>query len=282
MDNPGASIFSMSVTRVFDFNNYKDFVNTWVLSRPKKGRGDFLKMAKAMNVHTSHVSQIFKGERDLNLEQADALADFLNLNLPEKKYFFDLINHARAGTKKLKLFYDHSLKEQKKEADRLKNRLKAGKAMTEAEKLVFYADSIYSHVHLLTYLPNLNSVDKIAKKLKRDKTKIQEIVDFLISAQLIKETPKGLVPGEKNTHVDDHSPYVLMHHRNWRLKAMQKQGQQDPNDLFYSGQMTISRTDFERCKEILRKTLEEFYQIILPSESEEIYNFNFDFYQIEE
>lgn len=269
-------------TRIFDYTEYKDFINAWVIDRPKKGRGEFLNMAKAMNIHSSQVSQIFKGSRDLNLEQADALADYLQLGNQERRYFLDQINFARAGTKKLKTFYLHSLKEQKKEADRLKNRLKVKQTMSEAEKAIFYADSIYSHIHLLTYLPGMDTVEKIAKKLKRDKNKVQEIVDFLISAQLIKSTSKGLQPGDKTTHVDAHSPHVLMHHRNWRLKAMQKQGMQDPDDLYYTGQMTMSREDFERCKEILRKTLEDFYKIIGPSESEEIFNFNFDFYQIGE
>lgn len=267
-------------TRVFDFTDYKAFIITWVESRPKKGRGEFLAMSQAMNVHTTLVSQIFKGNRELSLEQTDALADYLNFGSSEHRYFLDLVNYARAGTKKLKSFYLHSLKEQKREADRLKKRLKVKRELTEAQKAVFYADAIYSYVHLLTYLPDMNTVEKLASRVKRDKEVVAEVVDFLLSADLLKKTSSGLKPSTMTTHVDAHSPYVIMHHRNWRLKAMERQGHRDPADLFYSGQLTMSRQDYERCKEVLRKTLEDLYRIMEPSESEEVYNFNFDFYPI--
>lgn len=268
--------------RIFDFLDYKIFIQKWVENRPKKGRGEFLKMAKAMNIQSSQVSQILKGNRDLNLEQADLLSDYLQLNISEKRYFLDLISLSRAGTKKLKSFYQLSLREQKIEADKLRNRLKVKRSLSDSEKSIFYADAIYSHIHLLTHLPGMDSPEKIAAKIKRDVNQVKQIVDFLIKAQLLKMTPQGLAPGTGSTHVDSHSPHVLMHHRNWRLKAMQNQTRQNSQDLFYTGQMTMSRTDFERCKEILRKTLEEFYKIIGPSDSEQLYGFNFDFFEIEE
>ena len=269
-------------TRVFDFTDYKEFVQKWVEARPKKGRGEFLTMARMMKVHTTQISQIFKGPRDLSLEQADALADYLSFDNNERRYFLDLVNYARAGTKKLQSFYLHGIKEQKKEADRLRKRLNVKRTLSENEKAIFYADALYSLVHLLTYLEDMNTVEKIAKRVNRDKNVVQDIVDFLLSAKLLKKTPQGLKPSTMTTHVDAHSPYVLMHHRNWRLKAMERQGRQDPGDLFYTGQLTMSRQDYERCKEVLRKTLEDLYKILGPSESEEVYNFNFDFYPIGE
>lgn len=268
--------------RVFDFTDYKDFVLKWVENRPRKGRGEFLAMAHAMNVHTTLVSQIFKGARDLSLEQADALADHLTFSSAERRYFLDLVNYSRAGTKKLKSFYLHSLKDQKREADRLQKRLKVKRTLSDAEKAIFYADAIYSYIHLLTYLPDMNTVEKIAARVKRDKQVVEDVVDFLLSANLLKKTSQGLKPSTMTTHVDAHSPYVLMHHRNWRLKAIERQGQRDPGDLFYSGQLTMSRQDYDRCKEVLRKALEEMYMIMGPSESEEVYNFNFDFYPLGE
>lgn len=266
--------------RVFDFTDYKEFVNTWVLNQPKKGRGEFLAMARSMKVHTTLVSQIFKGSRDLSLEQADALADHLRLSSSERRYFFDLVNFARAGTKKLQAFYLHGLKEQKREADRLRKRLKVKRELTDAEKAVFYADALYSYIHLLTYLPEMNTVEKIARRVKRSRETVEDVLNFLVSADLVKKTTAGFQPSSMTTHVDAHSPYVLMHHRNWRLKAMERQGQRDPEDLFYSGQLTMSRADFDRCKEVLRKCLEEIYKIMEPSESEEVFNFNFDFYPL--
>lgn len=267
--------------RLFDYLDYKIFVSTWVSSRPQKGRGEYLKMAKAMNMHTTQVSQVFKGERELTPEQADALSDYLKLPHLEKRYFLDLVSYQRAGTQKLKSFYKKSLKDLKAEADRLKNRLKVSKTLSESEKAIFYADSVYSEVHLLTTIKEMNSLDAIAKRIKKDPDYVEEILEFLIGTGLVKVGPKGLETGSTQTHVDAQSPHVLHHHRNWRLKALQKQSTRAPNDLFYTGQMTLSNQDFERCKEILRQSLEKIYKIIEPSPSENLFCLNFDFFEVD-
>lgn len=270
----------MSV-RIFDFMDYKIFISTWVSSRPQKGRGEYLKMAKAMNMHTTQVSQVFKGERDLTPEQGDALSDYLKMTHLEKRYFLDLLSYQRAGTQKLKSFYKKSLKEIKLEADKLKNRLKVSKSLSEAEKAIFYADGIYSEVHLLTTIPNLNSLDAIAKRLKKDPGYVEEVLQFLLTTGLVKMGPKGLEIGGTQTHIDAQSPHVLHHHRNWRLRALQKQTIKSPSDLFYTGPMSLSPSDFERCKEILREGLERIYKIIEPSPSENLYCLNFDFFEVD-
>jgi uncharacterized protein (TIGR02147 family) len=267
--------------RVFDFTDYKQYLHRWVKTRPSGARGEMGKMAQAMRMQTSQLSQVTKGERQLNLEQADLLADHLQFGGSERQYFFDLILYARAGSKRLQNYYQVRLRDQRREADKLKNRLKAKRQLSDAQKAIFYADPIYSLVQLLTHLPDARSVEEIAKRLKRDPTHIREVVDFLLSAELLQKTPEGLVPGVGSTHVEADSAYVLMHHRNWRLQALQKQSMRDSSDLFYTGQMSMSEADFERCKEILRETLEQFYKIIAPSPSEEVYGFNFDFFRIE-
>lgn len=267
--------------RIFDYMDYKVFVSSWVSSRPKKGRGEFLKMAKAMNMHSTQVSQVFKSTRELTLEQADALSDYLVLPHLEKRFFLDLVNYQRAGTVKLKSFYKKSLRELKSEADRLKNRLKVNKTFSESEKAIYYADSAYSEVHLLTTIQKMNTLDAISNRLKKDPEHVEEILQFLLGTGLVKMGRKGLEIGDNQIHIDAKSPHVLHHHRNWRLKALQKQSLKDPNDLFYTGPMTLSKEDYEKCKEILRLSLEKIYKIIEPSPSENLYCLNFDFFEVD-
>jgi len=267
--------------RIFDYSDYKIFISNWVSSRPKKGRGEYLKMAKAMQMHTTQVSQVFKSTRELTLEQADALSDYLKFTLLEKRYFLDLVNFQRAGTQKLKTFYKRNLKDIKNEVDRLKNRLKVKKTFSEVEKAIYYADSIYSEAHLLTTIKEMNSIEAIVKRLKKDPAHVEEILQFLLETGLVKVGPKGLEIGDNQIHIDAQSPHVLHHHRNWRLKALQKQSLRDPNDLFYTGPMTLSKEDFDKCKEILRLSLEKIYKIIGPSPSESLYCLNFDFFEVD-
>ena len=43
------------IVKVFDYLNYKDFVRDFLQALPKRGHGQFLKIAKALNIHTTIV-----------------------------------------------------------------------------------------------------------------------------------------------------------------------------------------------------------------------------------
>ena len=55
---------------IFEFDSYKDYVKTHVESLPNGGRGEWGRIARAIGVNSTMVSQIFKGPKDLSIEQA--------------------------------------------------------------------------------------------------------------------------------------------------------------------------------------------------------------------
>lgn len=87
---------------VYDFSNYRDYVIHRVQNMPRRGRGEFRKMSLALGMHTSSVSQVFKGQKQLTLEQGALLASYLGLNELEADYLLNLIEKERAGNSDLK------------------------------------------------------------------------------------------------------------------------------------------------------------------------------------
>ena len=87
---------------IFEFDDYKNFVNTRIIALPRKGRGEYQKIAEYLRVHATLISQIFKGPRELTLEQACELSTYLSLNALETDYFITLVEFRRAGSLKLK------------------------------------------------------------------------------------------------------------------------------------------------------------------------------------
>lgn len=57
----------MSDIKLHNYNDYKEFINEWILSLPKNGRGKYLEIATELNAHTTLISQVFKGSRDLTM-----------------------------------------------------------------------------------------------------------------------------------------------------------------------------------------------------------------------
>ncbi len=87
---------------LFDYMNYKEYLLSWIASRPKKGRGTRASLAQFIRSPISHISQVLKGTSDFTPEQAEEVNEFLGHTTEQAEYFLLLVQLERAGTKKLK------------------------------------------------------------------------------------------------------------------------------------------------------------------------------------
>ena len=83
---------------IFEYTDYKAFLESWIASRPQGGRGIKSKMAQAMRCQLAYLSQVLNGPAHLSLEQAEALNGILDHSHEEGDFFLLLLQRARAGT----------------------------------------------------------------------------------------------------------------------------------------------------------------------------------------
>src|SRR5688572_19195194 len=108
---------------IFDFKNYKEYVRKRIHSMPKRGHGQFRKMANFLAINSVNVTQIFKGSRELSVEQACLLCEFFGFSELESQYFVGLVELARAGHHKLKQMIQKRLDAVLEKSQDLKERL---------------------------------------------------------------------------------------------------------------------------------------------------------------
>ena len=147
---------------IFEFDDYRKFLNQFLLKLPKKGYGEARKIAAHLGVGSTFISQVFHGDKDLSLEQADLLADYIGLKNLERDYFFLLIEKERAGSKRIKQYWSEKLEELRKSSLKISNRVNPNRVLNDEEKSIFYSSAIYSCVH--TYA----STSKKGEKSRRD------------------------------------------------------------------------------------------------------------------
>ncbi len=88
---------------ITSFDDYKAFVNDWIAALGKgKSRGQLRRMAEHLRVHPSLLTLVFRGDRDLTLEQAADLTTYLGLGVAESEYFLVLVERSRAGKDRLR------------------------------------------------------------------------------------------------------------------------------------------------------------------------------------
>lgn len=266
--------------KVFNFSDYKKFVLAEIKSRPHGGHGEFRKIAKALNVHSTMVTHVFKASLQLSIEQSLALAEYLGLNGLETEYFLALVHFARAGDERTRAHFKSRLKRLKEKSMSVGARLESKNTLDEGDQAFFYSSWIYAAIRLLSAVPAYQSRDMIAETLELPRARLNRALEFLISRGLCVENGNKILYGNKKTFVSKESPLAARHHANWRLKIVSQLDRLTEQDLAFTYPTVISAEDFLKLREELVQFLERFKKTCDSSPSEKLYCLNIDWVEV--
>lgn len=280
MTNSSLFYFFGGFVKIYDFLNYKEFVQNWILLQPKKGHGSLNKIAKALGVHSTLISHIFNGDKELNLEQGLKLCKFLDLNKKESQFLILLIQYSRAGSDDLKKFLKEQIEVIQEDALELKNRLKTTGHFSEEDRGRFYSNWYYSAIRLATDIKNYRSSIEISKALNLPEDVVVKVLSFLTSTGLCVKKDQKYFIGPTATHVEAGSPFVTNHHRNWRLKAIERHLSLSSTELAFTSPLTMSETDCKLLKKKIINFIEDAQTLVAKSPPEELRCLNIDWIKI--
>ncbi len=264
---------------IYEFLDYKLFINHWISQQPKNGHGEYRRISEHLQVSTTMVSQVFKGDKHLSLEMGAELCDYLNLTEEESEYLLLSLEYKKAGSYKLQHRLKKQLTKSQTRAQKLENRIKKDLDLSDENKAVFYSSWIYSGVRLLSDIAELNNSLDIAKRLHLEKNLVEKVIDFLVEHKLCIKQSGQLKMGPTSTHLGTSSLLLSKHHQNWRLQAFNKMILNDSSNLFFTGPMVLS----QEVADEIRRQLPEFIQQTLvkvhPSKSEVVRCLNIDWYE---
>lgn len=226
------------------------------------------------------MSYIVNDQRDLSEEQAVELVEFLGLTEIESEYFLALVQFERAGTKKLEKLYLKKLEEIRNRASKVKNRVPVHQELDEKAKALFYSNWYYSGIRLLTSIEGQDNIKTIADTLGLPVSRVREVMEFLLAHGLCIEKDNQLQMGPRRTHVDASSPLVASHHRNWRMKALEKMNSTNDQELFFTGPMILSEETFQELKMMALEFIAAKTKKVDPSPSEILACLNIDLFRI--
>jgi uncharacterized protein (TIGR02147 family) len=267
----------LSNESLFSIDDFRDYVRDWVRAR---GRGEFRKISEALGIHTTLVSQIFRGRKCLTEEQAAGLAGYMKLTHLESDYFLKLVQIERAGNEALRVMYKRQLLQIRSQANEVKARVPVTKALSELDRALFYSSWHYSFVRLLTSMTAFQTVESISRRSDLPISRTQEILNFLTSRGLCLESKGRYTRTEKNTHVEATSPLVIRHHQNWRAKSLDLHERMSSNDLAFTAPVSIAREDIPKVRAVLLNTISEISKIVESSGAEEVAYLGIDWIKI--
>jgi uncharacterized protein (TIGR02147 family) len=252
---------------LFTMDDFRPYLEAWARA---KGRGAYRRLADELGMHTTLVSQVLNSKKCLTEEQASKLCVYMSLTTLETDYFLKLVQIERAGSVDLKTNFKRHLVQLRRQAQEVKNRVPTSKELTHADHAIFYSSWHFAIVRLLTGIDRFQRTEEIAQRLNLSVSRVQEILDFLVSRGLCHLHAGKFSRTEKNTHVDATSSLVVRHHQNWREVSRALQENMTPADLAFTAPVSIAKKDLQKVRAILLDTVSEIAKVIETSPAEEI------------
>lgn len=265
----------MSEPSIFQHESYREFLAEHFAQKGQ--RGQKARTAQSMGVHPAYLSRVMNAQADLNLEQADRLAAFLQFTEEETRFFFLLVQGERAGTASLQKHFRGERARIRQQRENLHQRLPAHAISPESVQALYYSRWLHAAVHVLVSIPSLRTRQALSRRLGVPPAVIQESLDFLTSAGFVEQVGGFYRMGITFLHLPEHSPFVVGHHAQWRLKGMETLAQPGPKDLRFSSVVTLSAKDVDALREQLVSQLRKNAEFVKESPAEEVYIWNLDF-----
>ena len=264
---------------VYEFTDYKKFFNDWVSAQPKDGFGEYRKLAQALGLSTTMISQIFKGDKHFSLEMASDFCDYLKFDENEAEYFLLLVEFQKAGTHRLKERLKKQITQRQERAKKLENRVKQQTEMSDAAKNLYYSHWMYAGIHIASDLNGVNDAAEIAQILNIPKNQVQKVLDFLIENNLVVKKGDKLHLGTARTYIGQSNILLSKHLSNWRLRSIQQLDLQNTNNFHYTAPSCLSKELADQIRQELPTFVQSIVGRIIPTESQVVRCLNIDWFE---
>lgn len=265
---------------VYDYKNYKTYLNEKIEAMPSRGRGVRLKMAKALNCQTAYISQVLNKYTHFSLEQGVKINQFFEHNKEESRFFLLMLQLERAGTLDLKKFIEEQMDEILLKRADIKKRVNITNTLAENYQHIYYSVWYYAAIHILLSIPKYQTPKAISEYLRIPINKVHDVISFLIETGLAQQEGERYFIGQTRIHLDKNSIQIRRHHTNWRNQAMVSIDKNDEEDLHYSSVISMGKKDVQLLKEKLMRAIEECRAIIKDSPEEQLEVLTIDLFKI--
>lgn len=266
---------------VFNFTDYRDFLQNHRRQLPRKGWGFVSQLAAHLGVSQVHVSQVLSGTTDFSMEQALLVAEYLNLGDAEKEFFIWLIIQAKSGSEKLNRFSGAKLRSLRNQAKQLKGTLNADKILSEEQQNIFYSNYMYSAIRLFASTGRGKSLEEISLHFQISPASATRFLDFLVSAELLQKHRDGrFAEGSRRTFLPRESPNYLRNLINWRLRSLQSASSLSESEIMFTSPVSLSKQDFEKIQIRLLDLIKEVSGVVRDSPSEIVACWNLDWFEL--
>lgn len=264
---------------IFKHKTYKDFFRSYLKENHYKG--SVSKVAEACGCDRTYLAQVLNGKADLTVDHVISFSENMGLNQIDSEFLLTLLLHDRSASITVKKTLKLKIETIKKEAEVLsqniaKNSKTSG--VSDQFRTSYYSSWLYAAVHILTSIPEFQTVNAISDKLQTEHSIIQNILKDLAEAGLISKTKDKYVHSSSDIYLPIEHPQNYSHHLNWRIKAVERTMKKE--DVHYTNIYSVSKHDVENIRDDILKLIEQQRTKVSASGTDELCVFCCDFFKI--
>jgi uncharacterized protein (TIGR02147 family) len=265
---------------IYSYTDYRLFLGAYLTKLPHKGRGEVTRMAQAIGVTPSLLSQVLSESKNLNLEQAQELCEYLELTSHESEHFLLMVQYQRAGTKKLGDYFKKKLQLSFEASIEVKQKVRQDKNLTDNDKALFYSHWLYVAIWLFTSIGKGKSLEDVASEFKLSREEASKILHFLTNTGLTLYENEKYTMGPQSIYISRESPHLIRHHTNWRLRAIEACDKITTDEMIVTAPISLSESDFKKVRARLSEVLKEVVDTAIASDADRVACFNLDFFWV--
>lgn len=263
----------------WEAQGYRQIINEYLgFKEKRRPRGAIRKLADHLRCHTTFIAQALSGRANFSLEQGFEIGNYFGFSEEEKNFFLLLLMRDRAGTTKLRDYWQQRIEKALVARQDLKNVLSSRSPGLLNHELEYFGDWLYQAIHCYTQLPGQTAVS-IARNLSIPVKEAAAILLRLKEMELVTKEKSNWKSTKSFLHLPKSSRHVQALHLTWKTKLLcELQSKASLTSTHYSGALTIAKRDHTKVKEVLLRALKEIKEIAETSASEECHGLSIDFY----
>ncbi len=265
---------------IYHYRDYKKYLNDLIDSYPNGGRGVKKTLGEAINCQSAFITHVLSGSNHFSPEQTVACSQFFGLTSDETEFLLLMVNQNRAGTEVLRKFYDKLIKQRVKTNHQLKDRLNIKSEFSNEDLAIYYSSWKYSAVHTLISIPEFQTSQQVAKRLRLSNKTVNSILEFLCTMGILDKKQNGLYQVINELHLDLNSPFTIQHHTSWRIQTIERYNQKKEESIHYSLAFSCSKKDMLELKKKIHQCIVDCNALIPPSPEETAGAFCVDFFEL--
>ncbi|MBS1957832.1 MAG: TIGR02147 family protein [Bdellovibrionales bacterium] len=252
-----------------------------MLENPLFGRGAKTRLAEFLGVQGSFISLVLSGKQEFSADHSIKIAEFLKLDETETGFFMTMVQRDRAGTPKLKRYYQQQLDRTIKEQSEIKVHVQGKEVETSEQDLsLYYGSWFHAAIHMAIHSAKHRTVAALVAYTQLKESQVRESIDLLVRlgfAQFDKDT---VVPIDRNFHLGKRSLALRSHHTNWRNQAVRSLDDYHVDALHYSLVLNIDSETAMKIRELLLESFRKTHILIGKAKIENVYSLCVDLFQV--